>query len=95
MTQTIGDRIRRARGETSQSELAERAGTTQARISLLESGLLLDPRIGTARRLAEALGVDLGWLLTGRGSGPVAGNPDSGPASGPDPGENPGKAGKF
>lgn len=42
----------------SQSELARRAGTTQAQISLVENGGRT-PRLETLRRIAEALGLTL------------------------------------
>ncbi|MDR1077244.1 MAG: helix-turn-helix domain-containing protein [Propionibacteriaceae bacterium] len=42
----------------SQSELARRAGTTQAQISLIENAGRT-PRVDTLRRIAEALGMSL------------------------------------
>jgi transcriptional regulator with XRE-family HTH domain len=46
----------------SQSELAEKAGLKQAQVSRLESGTR-EPRLQTARKLAEALGVDVDLLF--------------------------------
>ncbi len=63
----LGERLiqaRKLRG-TSQAELARRSGVSQPTISDLESGA----QVGTkkAPELANALKVDLTWLLTGRG----------------------------
>jgi len=63
----LGERLilaRKHRG-TSQAELARRSGVSQPTISDLEAGV----QAGTkkAPELANALKVDLNWLLTGRG----------------------------
>lgn len=50
-------RLRMAKG-WSQAELAERAGTKQANISRLESGML-NPSINFLQKVAKALGADL------------------------------------
>ncbi len=52
----------RERKLVTQEELAERSGVTRANISRLENGLQR-PRIGTARRLAAALGVTADELI--------------------------------
>lgn len=54
---SVGDVIRMARRQSglTQSELARRAGTTQAVISRLESGAP-SPRIGTVESVLEAMG---------------------------------------
>ena len=63
-TTTIGARLRRARraAGTTQAELAEASGVGLATIRRIEQ-TGADPRIGTARRLAAALGVRVGWLV--------------------------------
>lgn len=45
----------------SQAELARRIGTSQSRLSRIETGMD-DPRLSTVVRLAKALGVDLNTL---------------------------------
>ena len=54
---TTGTRIRRLREEAglSQAEMAERAGTTQDRVSRIERGRT-EPTLAMLRRLASALG---------------------------------------
>ena len=49
-----------------QDELASRSGVSRATISRLEAGEAASA--GSIRHLAEALGVDPGWLRTGRTS---------------------------
>lgn len=59
-TERLSNQIKRVReilGMT-QAQLAERAGTTQQEINLIELGKV-DPRLSTLLRLAEALGSDL------------------------------------
>lgn len=45
----------------SQQQLAQNVGTSQSRLSRIESGLD-DPRLSTVRKLAEALGVGIETL---------------------------------
>jgi transcriptional regulator with XRE-family HTH domain len=53
--------IRKAKGIT-QTELADRCGTTQQQIARIENGSV-DPRLSTLRRVADALGCELPDLL--------------------------------
>lgn len=52
--------LRMSRG-FSQRALAERLGTSQSRLSRIESGLD-DPRLSTVRKLADALSVDVSTI---------------------------------
>lgn len=63
----IGQRLQQARLQRAmtQEELSQLSGVTEASISRIENGLVIRPRMMTARALAAALGVDPGWLLTG------------------------------
>lgn len=63
----LGDRLIQARKHRgmSQAELARRSGVSQPTISDLEGGAQSSTR--KAPELANALKVDLNWLLTGRG----------------------------
>jgi tetratricopeptide (TPR) repeat protein len=65
--QAIGRRIQEARGSRSQRELGEQLGYLQPHISRYERGLVP----GSFRflaGLATLLGVDVNWILTGRGA---------------------------
>lgn len=53
--------IRKAKGIT-QAALADRSGMTQQQIARLENGSV-DPRLGTLRRIADALDCDLPELF--------------------------------
>ena len=66
MTQSVGDRLRYARERWgwSQDELARAAAVGVATIRRAEGGKF-EPRLETARRLADALFVRVEWLLTG------------------------------
>ncbi len=68
----FGDRLRFARRAwgLTQGELAERSGIGLNTINRGEGGRF-DPRMETARRLADALQVRWEWLLTG--DGPMVG----------------------
>jgi transcriptional regulator with XRE-family HTH domain len=55
-------RYRRAAGLT-QVELAERAGVAQSTIVMIERSQIAEPRPGTLRSLAEALGIEIIDLL--------------------------------
>ncbi|HRZ38991.1 MAG TPA: helix-turn-helix transcriptional regulator [Candidatus Paceibacterota bacterium] len=61
---TVGELLRAAReaAKLNQTELAERAGLTQDRISLIETDAS-DPKASTIRKLADALGVEPGELI--------------------------------
>ena len=73
---TIGKRLRylRERRAWSQRDLAARAGLPQMTVLRVEHDRYEHrPRPSTIRKLAEALGVDPGWLLFGdEGQGKVA-----------------------
>ena len=56
-------RVREAKGLT-QMELAGRAGVTNVYISLLETRKKRNPSLAVLRRLARALGVSAGELIT-------------------------------
>lgn len=64
---TFGERLKLARADCgmTQQELAERSGVNRVTIANLERGDVDSPRALTARRLAAALGIDTGWLMTG------------------------------
>jgi transcriptional regulator with XRE-family HTH domain len=47
----------------SQIELATQTGTTQAYISAIELGIIENPSIDNARKIASALGVTLEYLF--------------------------------
>lgn len=49
--------IRKGKGIT-QADLADRCGTTQQQIARIETGTV-DPRLGTLRKIADALGCEL------------------------------------
>lgn len=69
-TATIGERLKAARRRAvlSQAELAARAGVPRLTVARWETGKLQrDPHARTVRKVAAALGVDAGWLLTGEG----------------------------
>lgn len=57
-------RLRIGRGLT-QEELSRMAGLTQPGVSNLETGQTENPELDTLRRLARALGVQVGVLLMG------------------------------
>jgi len=64
---TVGERLRYARMMKTLTlrELREQSGVTLTTLSRLENNLIDSPRMGTVRKLADALDVDAGWLLTG------------------------------
>lgn len=63
----IGQRVRQARLQAAltQEEAASRAGVSAVAWGNIENGHSV-PRPATARKVAEALGVEAGYLLTGR-----------------------------
>ena len=67
---TVGERLRRSRERKAwtQAELASRAQVTQLTIIRIENGKTR-PRLPTVRKLADALGVDPGWILFGEEDG--------------------------
>ena len=62
----IGERLLRARRVKmwTQGRLAEEAGVSPTTVSGIEKGRILSPHFGTVRKLARALGVDPGGLLS-------------------------------
>ena len=64
---TLGARLRHARMMKALTlrELRDQSGVQAHTLSRLENNLVDSPRMGTVRKLADALGVDAGWLLTG------------------------------
>lgn len=54
--------IREQRGMT-QAQLAEKAGTTQEYVAMIESGARKNPSLDLLKRLAKALGVKVGRML--------------------------------
>jgi transcriptional regulator with XRE-family HTH domain len=67
---TVGGRLKWARDRRAwtQDDLARAAGVPILTVSRIERGRVAMPRQSTVRKLAGALGVDAGWLLTGEGS---------------------------
>lgn len=63
---TIGEKIKWLRREYNwtQAELARRARVRPILISELENGMKKETRTDIARRLAAALRVQVGWLIT-------------------------------
>jgi transcriptional regulator with XRE-family HTH domain len=62
----LGIRVRRIVCQLNQSELAQRSGVHQSRISLLENGYTR-PSARERRLLATVLGCNEGDLLSGKG----------------------------
>ncbi len=69
---TMGERLKASRGwlRWTQRDLAARTGVGFATIRRVEQEAM-EPRIGTTRKLAAALGVAEGWLAYGVGDGPT------------------------
>ena len=65
---TMGERLRASRGRIglTQRDLAARTGVGLATIRRVEQAAM-EPRMGTTRKLAAALGVAEGWLAYGVG----------------------------
>ena len=66
--QTMGDRLKhgRRRAKLRQADLARAAEVGIATIRRIEQGEV-EPRLATARRLADALGIRVEWLVFGDG----------------------------
>ena len=62
----IGERLLRARRTKmwTQGSLAEKAGVSPTTVSGIENGRISSPHFGTVRKLARALGLDPGGLLS-------------------------------
>lgn len=69
MTDTLGERLREARGvyRLSQGDLARKIGITPAAISQWESGQVQSMKPRNLLAAARALGVDVNWLVYGKG----------------------------
>ena len=65
----IGDRLQQVRKllDWTQDELANRSGVGVATIRRCETSIF-EPRLSTAQRLANTMGIRTGWLLTGDGA---------------------------
>lgn len=70
---TMGDRLResRKRAGLTQRDLAARTGVGLATIRRVEQEAM-EPRMGTTRKIAAALGVTEGWLAYGVGDDTAA-----------------------
>jgi transcriptional regulator with XRE-family HTH domain len=66
---TVGHRLKWARDRHAwtQADLAQASGVPVVTISRIESRRIDRPRQSTIRKLAGALQIDPGWLLTGEG----------------------------
>jgi transcriptional regulator with XRE-family HTH domain len=66
---TLGERIRsvRERLELTHRALADRAGLTHGWVFQVEAGIIKNPHYETIAACAKALGVRVGWLMTGKG----------------------------
>lgn len=60
-TQNIGENVRRFRSlrGLTQGELAEKSGVSKQTVYAIEQARVEDPRVGTLRQIAHALGVSL------------------------------------
>jgi transcriptional regulator with XRE-family HTH domain len=67
---TIADRLEEVRGKrgVSRRGLAADAGVSGGLVAQIERGAIKSPRGETIEKLAKALNVDAGWLLTGFGA---------------------------
>jgi transcriptional regulator with XRE-family HTH domain len=65
---TTGERLKQARRHTGwrQTDLAQAANVGIATVRRIEQETM-DPRLSTARRIADALGIRVEWLLFGVG----------------------------
>lgn len=71
--ETFAERLnwaRRAAG-MSRRALSVKAGLAEPHVGMIERNLEADPQGSTAAALAEALGVSIEWLVTGRGEPPA------------------------
>ncbi|MCK4860385.1 MAG: helix-turn-helix transcriptional regulator [Rhodobacteraceae bacterium] len=62
---TVSNRIRKLIGESSERDFAQRIGITQSSLSAVLSGSR--PSIDKVVTIADATGINLNWLATGRG----------------------------
>lgn len=68
----MGERLRTSRGRLgwTQRDLAAKTGVGLATIRRVEQEAM-EPRMGTTRKLAAALGISEAWLAYGIGDGPA------------------------
>ena len=66
-TMTLGARVKTARTARhwTREDLASATGLGTATLSRIELGYPFDPKLSTVRRLADELGVSVGWLVDG------------------------------
>ncbi len=76
--ESIGRRLRRARGELTQPAFAAHLGVTKDTIGKYERGERR-PEAEVLARMREVLGIDINWLLTGEGQPHTAGMPAAPP----------------
>lgn len=63
----LGERMRTARGTTTQVDLAEKTGINQSTLSKYERGEI-EPGVFSMDSIAQATRSSLAWLITGRGA---------------------------
>lgn len=70
----VGIKIRHARAAAGmrQEDLASKASVRRATLSDIENGLTRDPRADVLKRICDALGVDMGWLMDETDTVPAA-----------------------
>lgn len=67
--ESLGARLKRLRGDVSQTALAKRTGVSQGRIREIEEGMTAAPRVDTLRKLADGLGIAFDELASGAPAG--------------------------
>jgi len=72
--ETLGERIRssRERRIMTQGDLAQAAGLALVTVNRIENDAIENPRPGTIRKIAAALGVNPAWLLFGEEDSKIA-----------------------
>ncbi|HEY3254554.1 MAG TPA: helix-turn-helix domain-containing protein [Polyangiaceae bacterium] len=73
MTTTFGERLALARGFSglSASALGVKVGLSSAIVSMIEAGKRDNPNLKTITSIAEILGLDILWWITGTGTAPT------------------------
>ena len=76
MDTTLADRITflRKSARVGRKRLSIYCGLGDSHVGQLERGDVTNPALQTLRALAEGTGVSLGWLATGEGDAPSAGD---------------------
>jgi transcriptional regulator with XRE-family HTH domain len=67
--EALGDRIKKLRGDTSQTEFAKRYGLSKNTLWSYENETT-DPKTSFVTALIEDFGIDANWLLLGAGEPP-------------------------